>query len=216
MLISYLCFPLAIIQERACGYYHLSAYFCAKTTSETPTLLVLPAVYMIIAYWMSGVNGNFLTFLASTSCTLLSALAGQSLGLLVGTIVFDIEKGIASCTVLSLTLMVAGGFYVRNIPPWLNWVKFISPFKYAYDASVQIVFNTPVPCGAGDFDGGTAFPSCSGNRNTGYLSHEDLLRFLGVQGSVFFNVTLLFILFIIFQVTAFVVLRSKQATERSF
>lgn len=161
-------------------------------------------------------NGSFLTFLTSTSCTLLSALAGQSLGLLVGTIVFDIEKGIASCTVLSLTLMVAGGFYVRNIPPWLNWVKFISPFKYAYDASVQVVFNKPVPCGAGDFDGGTAFPSCSGNQTTGYLSHEDLLRFLGVQGSVIFNVVLLFILFIIFQVTAFVALRSKQATERSF
>jgi ABC-type amino acid transport system permease subunit len=171
---------------------------------------------MIIAYWMSGVNNSFLIFLASTSCTLLSTLAGQSLGLLIGTIVFDIEKGIATCTVLSLTLMVAGGFYVRNIPPWLFWVKFISPFKYAYDASVQIVFNTPVPCGAGKFDGVAPFPSCSGEQTTGYLSNEDLLRFLGVQGSVVFNISLLFIMFITFQLAAFLALRSKQATERSY
>lgn len=203
-------------QERASGCYHLSAYFLAKTTSEIPTLLTLPAIYMVIAYWMSGVNNSFLIFLASTGCTLLSALAGQAFGLLIGTIVFDIEKGIASCTVLSLTLMIAGGFYIRRIPSWLNWLKFISPFKYAYDASVQIVFNRPIPCDEGTFGGGTTFTSCAGGGINGYVSNEELLKFLGVQGSVVFNVAILFVIFVVFQIAAFLALRSKQPTERSY
>jgi ABC-type multidrug transport system ATPase subunit len=216
MFSAFMAFPserAILFKERASGSYHLSAYFLAKTSSEAPTRLVLPAIYMVIAYWMSGVNNSFGIFLASTGCTLLSVLAGESIGLLIGTTVFDMEKGLAVMTVVALVLMVAGGFFVRNIVFWLRWVKFLSPFKYAYDASVQLVFNTPVPCDVGT-NGGIVFKSCG--TGGGYVSNEDLLNFLGVQGSVAFNVCMLFTMFVVLRIVAFFALRSKKATERSY
>ncbi len=180
-----------------------------------PTRLALPAIYMIIAYWMSGVNNSFLIFLASTGCTLLSVLAGESIGLLIGTTFFDMEQGLAAMTILSLCLMVSGGFFVRNIVPWLSWIKFISPFKYAYDASVQLIFNSPVPCSSGA-GGGVEFQSCNGASTTGFVSAEDLKSFLGVQGSVGFNVGLLIAMFVVVRIIAFVALRSKKPAERAF
>jgi hypothetical protein len=170
---------------------------------------------MTIAYWLSGVNNSFLIFLASTGCTLLSVLAGESIGLLIGTTFFDMEHGLAAMTVLSLCLMVAGGFFVRDIVPWLSWLKFLSPFKYAYDASVQLIFNTPVPC-SNSTGGGVAFQSCTGSSSTGYVSETDLKSFLGVQGSIGFNVGLLVALFVVVRIAAFLSLRSKKPAERAF
>jgi ABC-type multidrug transport system permease subunit len=216
---AFMAFPserAILFKERASGSYHLSAYFLAKTTSEAPTRLILPAIYMTIAYWLSGVNNSFVVFLESTGCTLLSVLAGESIGLLIGTTVFDMEKGLAVMTVVSLCLMVAGGFFVRNIVQWLTWLKFLSPFKYSYDSSVQLIFNTPVPCD-GSTTGGVNFKSCTVGSDgyTGYVSNEDLLSFLGVQGSVGFNIGLLVTMCVIVRVASFLALRSKKPIERS-
>jgi len=96
MFTAYLAFPLEraiIFKERSSGSYRLSAYFFAKTTSEAPSRLALPSLYMVISYWMSGVNNNFGVFIASTLCSLLSVLAGESIGLFCGAAVLDMEKG---------------------------------------------------------------------------------------------------------------------------
>ena len=96
MFTAYLAFPqerAIIFKERSSGSYHLSAYFFAKTTSEAPARLALPSIYMVISYWMSGVNNNFGVFIASTVCSLLSVLAGESIGLFCGAAVLDMEKG---------------------------------------------------------------------------------------------------------------------------
>ena len=81
-----------IFKERDSGSYHLSAYFLAKTLSELPTRMCLPTIYLVISYWMANVHPNFGIFLASTCCTLLGVLSGESIGLLVGAIIMDFEK----------------------------------------------------------------------------------------------------------------------------
>jgi len=164
---------------------------------------------MTIAYWLSGVNNNFAIFLGSAACTLLSVLAGESIGLFIGTTVFDMQRGLVVMTVCSLSLMVAGGFFVRNMPVWLTWLKYLSPFKYAYDSSVQLVFNKPVPC-----DGSSIMSSCGGS-DSGYVSNAELLKFLGVQGSVGFNVGMLITVFVVVRIGAFYALKSKKAEERT-
>jgi len=209
---AFMAFPeerAILFKERASGSYHLSAYFLAKSTSEAPTRLILPAIYMTIAYWLSGVNNNFAIFLGSAACTLLSVLAGESIGLFIGTTVFDMQRGLVVMTVCSLSLMVAGGFFVRNMPVWLTWLKYLSPFKYAYDSSVQLVFNKPVPC-----DGSSIMSSCGGS-DSGYVSNAELLKFLGVQGSVGFNVGMLITVFVVVRIGAFYALKSKKAEERT-
>ena len=211
MFTAYMAFPLEraiIFKERNSGSYHLSAYFMAKTTSEAPARLALPAIYMVISYWMSAVNNNFGIFVASTVCSLLSVLAGESIGLFLGAAVLDIEKGMVIMTVSALSLMVVSGFFVRNIPSWILWMGYISPFKYSYNASVQLVFDRPVPC-----DGSGLLSVCN-DPATLYATEQEVLDFLGVEFSAGLNAALLFIMFIVVRIMAFFALKSKKADER--
>ena len=211
MFTAYMSFPLErsiIFKERSSGAYQLSAYFMAKTTSEAPARIALPTIYMVVSYWMAGVNNNFGIFIASTLCSLLSVLAGESIGLFMGAAILDIEKGMVVMTVVSLSLMVVGGFFVRDIPSWITWLGYISPFKYSYNSSVQLVFNQPIPC-----DGSGVLSVCGGG-NEGYASTEDVLDFLGVQFSAGVNAALLLLMFVVVRIMAFFALKMQKAEER--
>jgi len=198
-----------IFKERASGSYYLSAYFVSKTLSEMPTRLILPSTFWLIVYWMADINPRVDVFLGTLGCLLISVLAGESYGLLCGAIVMDLEKAMAIMIVISLTSMAAGGFYVENIPVWLSWTKFVSPFKFGYEASQILVFDRDVPC-----DGsGNLAEFCTGDAD--YVSSEDVLETLGSEGSVGLNVCILVILTVVPRYLAFLALKSKRGAERS-
>jgi hypothetical protein len=163
---------------------------------------------MLVSYWMSGVNNDFGIFIASTLCCLLSVLAGESIGLLLGAAVLDLEKGMVLMTVSALGLMAVGGFFVRQVPFWILWLGYLSPFKYSYNASVQLVFNRPVPC-----DGSGVLSAC-GNTASGAASVQEVLEFLGVKFSTGFNVGMLLVLFVCVRLLAFLALKHKKSGER--
>ena len=67
---------MVINKERAAGWYRLSAYYCAKMTSELFLILVQPAVFIIIAYWVVGLNG-ISAFFATLGTVFIDSIAGQ-------------------------------------------------------------------------------------------------------------------------------------------
>ena len=198
-----------ILKERASGSYRLSAYFLAKTTSEAPTRLILPFIYTVIAYWMSGVNGKFTVFLGTTGCTLLSVLSGEAIGLLIGASVYDQQKALAVMTVFALALMLLGGYFVENVPSFISWARYLSPFKYAFDASQQVVFDENVPC-----DGSGALGDICGGSAQGYATPEQVKEFLRVEGSLAFNVGMLLVMSTLPRYAAYLALRSKKSGDR--
>lgn len=198
-----------ILKERSSGSYHLSAYFMAKTTSEMPTRLCLPFIYMCVSFWMAGVSTRFDLFIYTTLISLLSVVAGEAIGLMIGACIYDMEKAMTIMTVVSLALMLLGGFFVENVPSWLDWGKFCSPFKYSFDASRQLVFDRDVPC-----DGSGALESLCGGSDEGSADAQDVIEFLGIQGSVAFNVGLLLVVGLIPRYVAYLALRSKKEAER--
>lgn len=73
-----------INKERMAGSYRLSAYYLAKLASELPLVLILPSIFMIITYWMTGLNGmnNPWAFFATVLVILFQAVASQSIGII--------------------------------------------------------------------------------------------------------------------------------------
>eukprot|EP00554_Chaetoceros_debilis_P000022 CAMPEP_0194091310 /NCGR_PEP_ID=MMETSP0149-20130528/42529_1 /TAXON_ID=122233 /ORGANISM="Chaetoceros debilis, Strain MM31A-1" /LENGTH=761 /DNA_ID=CAMNT_0038775851 /DNA_START=90 /DNA_END=2375 /DNA_ORIENTATION=+ len=197
-----------MFKERASGSYHMSAYFMARTLSQLPTALVLPSGFWTIAYWMSGINPRVDVFFGTLGCTLLAVLSGESFGLFVGALVLDFEKATAVMIVISLTTMAAGGYYVQNIPSWIVWIKYTSPFKFGYEASQILVFDRDVKCdGSGDL---AAF--CKDGAK--FASSAQVLETLGSEGTVAGNVGVLIALIFIPRYFAFLALKSKKAAER--
>lgn len=213
MFDSLMSFPAereVILKERSSGAYHLSAYFMAKTTSELPMRMALPTIYMTISFWLAGVSPRFSLFLLTTLISLLAVIAGESIGLLVGASVYDMEKAMASMTVISLALMLLGGFFVQKIPSWLVWGKYLSPFKYSFDASRRLVFDRPVPC-----DGSGALEElCGGDGDREFATSEEVLRFLDVEGTVLFNSLCLLAIGLVPRYIAYLALRAKKEDNR--
>ena len=65
-----------INKERLGGYYRLSAYVLAKNLSEL-VILIIPLVFFTVAFWLSGINYNFLVFLQLMGILLLTTVLAQ-------------------------------------------------------------------------------------------------------------------------------------------
>ncbi|KAL7557298.1 hypothetical protein ACA910_016258 [Epithemia clementina (nom. ined.)] len=201
---------VVIMKERSSGSYHLSAYFLAKTSSDMPVRILLPLLYMIVSYWMAGIENSFVTFIGSIGCSLLSVIAGEAIGLWVGASIDDFQQAITAMTVGALFLMLLGGFFAENPPAWIDWAKFLSPFKYSFDSALQVIFDKDVPC-----DGSGALEDlCNNGSDTGFASVEELWDFLGIQGTLGFNVGMLLVLCFVPRFFAYVALRMKKEGER--
>jgi hypothetical protein len=61
-----------------------------------------------------------------------------------------------------LTFMLVGGYYVRGIPPWISWVRYLSFVYWGFNLLLKIEFAgaTYVSCGGG-LGSGDAGPSAS-------------------------------------------------------
>ena len=192
-----------MLKERAGGSYHLSAYFLSKTLSETPVRLSLPLLYLAICYPMSNLDPSILTFIGVCGTQLLAALAGESIGLFIGTSTMDYEKAMVTATLVSLALMLCGGYYVQNLPPFISWVRYLSPFKYSYDACVQLSFRRDIPC-----DDGAILIQCSETANIGGdVSGTVAVEYLGSTESVATNLFMLVIFIVFFRILSYISLK---------
>ena len=202
-----LSFPferVVIEKERASGAYRLSSYFVAKSLAEAPLKLILPTLFLIVAYWMANINPNFGVFLAILVFELMAILVAESLGLLLGAALKNLAHAMTIATVLLLSLMLVGGFFVRNLPHWLGvWGKWLSFFKYAYDACLQLQFQGERVYKCVD---GSYVPTCRNNPNGTFISN-DALAYFNVGLNVGFNFLVLFGMFVVFRTLAYFALR---------
>ncbi|CAI0441999.1 unnamed protein product [Linum tenue] len=121
-----------LIKERASGMYHLSSYFLARTFGDLPLELALPTAFVFIIYWMGGLKPDPITFILSLIVVLYSVLVSQSLGLAIGAILMDIKQATTLASVTTLVFLIAGGYYVQQIPPFIVWLKYLSYSYYCY------------------------------------------------------------------------------------
>ncbi len=153
-------------------------------------------------------SNKFSLFIYTTLISLLSVLAGESYGLLVGASIDQMDRAFTTVTILALMMMIVGGFYVENVPSFVAWIKYISPFKFSFDACRSIVFDEPIPCdGSGELQ-----ELCMNGQE--YVSPEDLKIFLDIDGSLAFNVGMLVVLGLVPRYFAYLALKMKKGGGR--
>ncbi|KAK4486286.1 hypothetical protein RD792_008956 [Penstemon davidsonii] len=141
-----------LIKERSSGMYRLSSYFLARTVGvDLPLELGLPIAFTVIFYWMGGLKPDPATFTLSLLIVLFSVLVSQSLGLAFGAILMDVKKAATLASVTTLVFIIAGGYYVRQIPPFIVWVKYVSYSYYCYKLLLGVQYNEAdyYECGKG-------------------------------------------------------------------
>uniref|UniRef100_A0A0D9VPQ8 ABC transporter domain-containing protein n=1 Tax=Leersia perrieri TaxID=77586 RepID=A0A0D9VPQ8_9ORYZ len=131
-------------KERAADMYKLSAYFLARTTSDLPLDLFLPVIFMVIVYFMAGLKATATHFFLSVLTVFLSIIAAQGLGLAIGASLLDIKKATTLASVTVMTFMLAGGFFVKKVPPFISWLRYLSFNYHTYRLLLKVQYH-PVP-----------------------------------------------------------------------
>ncbi|MCL7049809.1 hypothetical protein MKW94_007233 [Papaver nudicaule] len=150
-----------LIKERSSGMYRLSSYFLARTAGDLPMELALPTAFVFIIYWMGGLKPDPTTFILSLLVVLFSVLVSQSLGLAFGAILMDVKQATTLASVTTLVFLMAGGYYIQQIPPFIVWLKYLSFSFYCYKLllGVQYTDNDYYECSNGDFCRVVDFPA---------------------------------------------------------
>lgn len=131
-----------LIKERSSGMYRLSTYFLARTAADLPMELALPTAFVVIIYWMGGLDPHLSTFILSLLVVLYSVLVAQSLGLTIGAILMDdLKQATTLASVTTLVFLIAGGYYIQQIPPFILWLKYLSYSFYCYKLLLGVHFH---------------------------------------------------------------------------
>ncbi|XWS52027.1 hypothetical protein CRYUN_Cryun11dG0032200 [Craigia yunnanensis] len=136
-------------KERSSGMYRLSSYFMSRIIADLPLELILPIVFIIITYWMAGLKPTAGNFLHTLFALLFCVLVSQGLGLALGALVMDQKSAALLGSVIMLAFLLAGGFYIQHVPPFISWIKYISSSYYTYKLFLgsQYKPNETYPCG---------------------------------------------------------------------
>ena len=134
-----------LMKERACGMYQVSAFFFGRTFADLPMDTALPLLVSSVIYVMVGLKQTVGAYLLTMSLVLIVCFTAASLGLFLGAWFLNLKRAQSMATVLMLTIMLTGGFFVRDIPVWLSWISYLSYIQYAWDALINIHLKGRVP-----------------------------------------------------------------------
>ncbi|XP_061370613.1 ABC transporter G family member 21-like [Gastrolobium bilobum] len=190
-------FPLErpmLIKERSSGMYHLSSYYVARMVGDLPMELVLPTIFVTITYWMGGLKPSPVTFVLTLLIMLFNVLVSQGIGLALGAILMDVKQATTLASVTMLVFLLAGGYYIQQMPSFIAWLKYISFSHYCYKllVGVQYSANDVYECGPGLHCRIRDFPA---------------IKCLGRLDNMWGDVAALTVMFIGYRIVAYLALR---------
>ncbi|KAL7117782.1 hypothetical protein ACP275_03G094800 [Erythranthe tilingii] len=130
-----------LAKERSVDMYKLSAYLIARNTSDLPLDLLLPIIFLIIIYFMVGLKMTFSAFSLTLFTIFLSIIAAQGLGLSIGAAFMDVKKATTLASVIVMTFMLSGGFFVKEVPRFMSWIKYVSLNYHTYGLLMKIQYS---------------------------------------------------------------------------
>ncbi|ERN17004.1 hypothetical protein AMTRI_Chr02g265020 [Amborella trichopoda] len=123
---------LMLHKERSSAMYRLSAYFMARIAGDLPMELLLPTSFVTIIYWMGGLKPDPLHFLCTLFVVLYNVLIAGGLGLAIGAMVMNLRNATTLGSVITLTFMLTGGYFIQKVPVFMAWIRYISMTHYTF------------------------------------------------------------------------------------
>ncbi|KAM6544477.1 hypothetical protein CsatB_008924 [Cannabis sativa] len=193
-----------LMKEQASGMYTLSSYFMARIVGDLPMELILPTIFLAIAYWMAGLKPEFSAFVMTLLVLLAYVLVSQGLGLALGAAIMDAKQASTLVTVTMLAFVLTGGFYVHKVPYCLAWIKYISTTFYTYRLLINVQY--------GQGEAISALLGCSrhGRRDSGDI-HNASCRFIeeDIEGQIspLISISVMLFMFVGYRLLAYLALR---------
>ncbi|KAD3337395.1 hypothetical protein E3N88_32915 [Mikania micrantha] len=132
-------------KERAADMYRLSAYFMARTTSDLPLDLFLPMLFLLVVYFMAGLRLTAESFFLTMVIVFLCIIAAQGLGLAIGATLTDLKKATTLASVTVMAFMLAGGYFVKDVPIFIAWLHYLSFNYHTYRLLLKVQYETISP-----------------------------------------------------------------------
>ena len=195
-----------ITKERSSGAYRMSAYYIAKSVSELPLRIIMPALFYTIVYWAAGLGG-VTEFFMTLPLALLNALNSQGLGMLLGSFFMDGRAANLCGQTIILMGVLFSGYLNVSFPPWFRWCKYLSIIHYPLGAIGTVLFRdlNDIPCNETSI---TAFPHCAENA-TGFVTASDILKSATIDIPLHCYVSTLVLIFIVIRFATYVALRCR-------
>ncbi|KAL0346952.1 UNVERIFIED_CONTAM: ABC transporter G family member 22 [Sesamum calycinum] len=127
-------------KERAVDMYRLSAYFLARTTSDLPLDLILPVLFLLVVYFMAGLRMTVGSFFLTLVTVFLCIIAAQGLGLAIGATLMDLKRATTLASVTVMTFMLAGGYFVKDVPTFISWLRYLSFNYHTYKLLLKVQY----------------------------------------------------------------------------
>ncbi len=187
------------------GAYYISAYFFAKLATSTlcRTILIIPSY--LLSYMLAIKDPIFEIFICHLALVILVSFAGDSVGTLTSSLQLPVETTLSMSTVITLTMMLLGGFYIPKLPPFLFWLAYLSPFSYLYDAAIQISFQVIRPNRVIICQGGIFVKKCM--TATSVKSVDVVTRLTGSALPFYLNITIILGMTIVYYIISYTLIR---------
>jgi ABC-type multidrug transport system ATPase subunit len=197
-MLEYLPERAVLQRELQAGDYTILACFVGKTLATVPAQVILPWLYLTLAYPLIAVGFNMRSYLCLTGVMILTTMTGSSIGVLIGTATTDYHLAASLTTVVSLAMLIVGGFYLQQLPSWLAALSVLSAFGYSYRAVVQVVLrDLSIQC-----EGGYRIPACVNRGTIAGAEVEIWLLSSRTQCSLAVNIAALVVFLVVFRVLA--------------
>ena len=191
-------------KENAANYYGVTAYFLGKNFAELPLDIVVPILFSVIVYWMTGLQQQADKFFIFTAAIILCGLCSQGLGLAIASVApTQIFADILSPLIMLFAIMT-GGFYANSdsIPGFIRW---ITDINYVYRVFSILSVN--------EFTGLTF--SCGGSENCRFQNGEEVLASFGLQNSsITTDFVILLAISLVFRVIAYLGMRITKSSDK--
>mmetsp|Transcript_26825 Transcript_26825/g.43807 ORF Transcript_26825/g.43807 Transcript_26825/m.43807 type:complete len:755 (+) Transcript_26825:191-2455(+) len=169
-------------REYMAGLYDTASFFVSKVLVELPTNIFNPLLFVSICYWMIGFQPSAEKFFIFATFAILLDNCGAAWGIWIASVFPSLELAVAIAPLFVLPLVLFSGFFVTNdgIPPYFDWIKYISPMKWAFSGFSQTEF------------GGLTFDTSDCKPNTQcYAVGQDVLVSLGLASDPSIGVMML-------------------------